>query len=52
MFPEEAIKTGTEGWVYPFIVIGALVTVPGEAQVALEVKANEICDPSASELAV
>ena len=49
---ENTTNTGTAGAIYPFIVIGVLVTVPGEAHVALEVRASEICDPSASELAV
>ena len=50
--PEEATNTGTVGCVYPFIVMAVLVTVAGEALVALEVRASEICAPSASELAV
>ena len=40
--PDDATNAGAAGVVYPFIVMGVLVTVLGEAQVALEVKDNEI----------
>jgi hypothetical protein len=48
---EDATNTGVAGAVYPCIVMGVLVTVPGEAHVAFEVRAREICAPLASELA-